>query len=185
MTDEQIINLYWERSESAIQETEKAYGSYFHAIAYRILYNEEDAKEIVNDTYLKAWNVIPPARPNPLKTFLGRITRQLSINRLEKNTAGKRGSGQYTAALEELAECTADRRASDPEERIALRDALNSFLWSQPVQARKIFVRRYWYMCSVAEIAEAFALGESKVKMQLLRTRRKLREHLEKEGFVV
>ena len=92
MTDEKIVELYWERSEEAIKETDKLYGRYFHYIAKEILQDEEDAKEIVNDTYLKAWNSIPPERPNPLKAFLGRITRQLSLNRLEQNKAQKRGA---------------------------------------------------------------------------------------------
>ena len=102
MTDERIVELYWQRSEKAIEETDKAYGRYFHYIAYGILHDDEDAKETVNDTYFKAWHTIPPQRPNPLKTFLGRITRQLSINRLEAANAQKRGGGQYTIALEEL-----------------------------------------------------------------------------------
>ena len=185
MTDEQIVELYWERSEEAISETQKAYGPYFHYIAFGILRNDEDAGEIVNDTYWKAWNIMPPQRPNPLKTFLGRITRQLSINRLEKNTALRRGGGQYEAVLDELAECTADERAADPEELVLLRDVLNRFLCQMPQESRRIFVQRYWYMCSVSEIAQDSGLKESKVKMQLLRSREKLREYLQKEGIAV
>jgi len=185
MTDEQIVDLYWARSEQAIWETQKAYGSYFCYIARGILRNEEDAEEIVNDTYMKAWYIMPPQRPNPLKTFLGRITRQLSINRLEKNTASKRGGGQYEAVLEELSECTADERAANPEELMILRDMLNRFLWELPEESRRIFVGRYWYMRPIAEIAKACGCGESKVKMQLKRSREKLREYLRKEGFAV
>ena len=126
MTDEKSVELYWERSEEAIKETDKQYGRYFHYIAKEILQDEEDAKEIVNDTYLKAWNSIPPERPNPLKAFLGRITRQLSLNRLEQNKAQKRGGGQYLLALDELAECLPSK---DEDLRIvpgvAMRESLN------------------------------------------------------------
>lgn len=185
MTDQQIVELYWERSEAAIWETQAAYEPYFHYIAWGILRNEEDVREVVNDTYLKAWQQIPPARPNPLKMFLGRITRQLAINRLEKNTAQKRGAGQYQLALEELSEYVSGQPLTDPEEQLALRDALNGFLLAQPALTRKIFVRRYWYMHSVAEIAAEFDLGESRVKMQLMRTRKRLAEYLQKEGFQI
>ena len=104
MTDEKIIELYLARAEAAIEETDRAYGRYFRSVAYGILWDEEDAEETVNDAYLKAWNIIPPERPNYLKAFLARITRQLSINRLEQNTAQKRGAGQYALILDELAE---------------------------------------------------------------------------------
>ena len=183
--DERIIALFWERSEEAIRETEKVYGRYLHYISYGILKNDEDAKETVNDVYLKAWNVIPPQRPNPLKAFLGRMARQLSINRLEERLAQKRGGGQYALALEELEECISHPHEEDPADGIALQDALNKFLRSLPREARRIFLRRYWYMQSVEEIAKALSVSESKVKSVLFRTRKKLKEHLKKEGFTV
>ena len=137
MTDEKIVELYWERSEEAIKETDKQYGRYFHYIAKEILQDEEDAKEVVNDTYLKAWNSIPPERPTPLKAFLGRITRQLSLNRLEQNKAQKRGGGQYIFALDELAECILDGNGSeDYASNIDLTDAINRFLRSLPIEQR-------------------------------------------------
>ncbi len=146
MTDEKIVELYGERSEEAIKETDKQYGRYFHYIAKEILQDEEDAKEIVNDTYLKAWNSIPPERPNPLKAFLGRITRQLSLNRLEQNKAQKRGGGQYLLALDELAECIPDGSGSeDLASNIDLTDAINRFLRSLPIEQRRVFIKRYWY----------------------------------------
>ena len=154
MTDEKIVELYWERSEEAIKETDKQYGRYFHNIAKEILQDEEDAKEIVNDTYLKAWNSIPPERPKPLKAFLGRITRQLSINRLERNKAQKRGGGQYLLALDELAECIPDSSGSkDFASDIDLSDTINRFLRGLPIEQRRVFIKRYWYMSSIADTA--------------------------------
>ena len=186
MTDQQILELYWARSEDAIAETDKLYGRYFLFIAREILRNEEDAKETVNDTYLKAWNIIPPQKPNPLKAFLGRITRQLSINRLELNTAKKRGGGQYTLALDELAECIPDGSSEEAlVSKIALTDALNRFLRELPTEQRQIFLLRYWYACSIQDIADAFYMGQSKVTSILFRVRNQLKEQLEKEGFAV
>ena len=183
MTDSSIVDLYWARSERAIEETDKLYGRYFHSIAYRILCDDEDSKEIVNDAYIKAWNNIPPERPNNLKAFLGRITRQLSINRLEKNLAKKRGEGQYVLALEELSECIAD---SDSYVNSAeLKNALNGFLRSLPDDARRVFIRRYWHMSSISEIACDFEMSESKVKSMLMRTRNKLKKYLLREGFSI
>ncbi len=184
MTDDKIVSLYWERAEAAIVHTQSKYHAYCLSIARRILGNREEAEEIVSDTYLKAWDTIPPARPKPLKTFLGCITRRLSINRLEQNTAQKRGGGVYSAALEELEACIPDSNSgADLEDTIALQEALNQFLRSLPEQTRNIFIRRYWYFCTVEEIARDYDLGQSRVKMTLLRTRNKLKEYLEREGF--
>ena len=183
MEDAQIVDLYWTRSESAIAETAEKYGRYCHAIAYNILHNDEDSEECVNDTYMKAWNAMPDARPRRLGAFLGRITRNLSLNRLEQLRAEKRGAGQISLALEELADCIP---ATDSAERIiddlALTNALNRFLTSLSAEKRIIFLRRYWYLSPVAEIAEDLALSESKVKMSLLRSRKELKLFLEKEG---
>ena len=186
MTDEMIVELYWQRDEQAIKETQAAYGSYIHYVAYAILRDERDAEEITNDTYLKVWNSIPPQRPKPLKAFLGRIARQLSINRAEYNTAEKRGGTQYPLALDELLECVADKDSlPDPADLIALTDTINAFLRALPTDARRMFIRRYWYMDSIKEIAVAFAASESRVKSTLARAREKLRKTLEKEGFDV
>lgn len=184
MTDNKIIELYWERSERAIEETDRVYGRYFRSVAYGILWDEEDAKETVNDTYLKAWNSIPPERPNYLKAFLARITRQLSINRLEQNTAKKRGAGQYELILDELAECIPDGD-EDIGDVAALRDTLNRFLRSLPSDARCVFIRRYWHTQPIAEIARAYGMSESKVKSILMRTRNKLKKILNEEGYIV
>ncbi|MBE6579078.1 MAG: sigma-70 family RNA polymerase sigma factor [Ruminococcaceae bacterium] len=184
MEDKQIVELYFARAESAVAETEKKYGRYCRYIAYRILENDEDAEESVNDTYLKAWNTMPPHRPQALKPYLGMLCRQISLDRYEMNHAGKR-FGQVSLALEELAECIPDGKNGDPGEGLALRDALNRFLYSLPEKTRKIFLRRYWYTSSIAEIASDFGMKESNVTVLLLRTRRKLKAFLQKEGFFV
>ncbi len=184
MTDNEIVALFWERNEQAIEETERLYGRYMHYIANEILHNDESAKEIVNDTYLKAWNSIPPERPSPLKAFLGRITRQLSLNRLEENRAQKRGGGQSVLALDELEECIPDRSAENEiGGRIDLCDSINRFLRRLPLEQRRIFIRRYWYMSTISDIAVSYRMSESKVLSMLFRLRKKLKEHLTKEGF--
>ena len=186
MDDKQIVELYWARSENAITKTAEKYGKYCHYIAFHILHNEEDSEECVNDTYLKAWDAIPPQRPSKLSTFLGKITRNLSLDRYRQFTAEKRGCGQATLVLEELEECVP---AADNVEQVVddmvLTDILNNFLGSQPAETRKIFMRRYWYLCSIKEIAADFRMSESKVKMTLLRSRNELKTLLEKEGVVL
>ena len=184
MEDKQIVNLYWERSETAISETAKKYGRYCHYIAYQILYSDEDAEEIVNDTYLKTWNTVPPNRPDPLKAYVGLLSNQLALDRYDAYHADKRGGGQLPLVLEELAECIPDLSdATEMGESIALRDALNRFLRSLPEKSRTIFVRRYWYVSSIAEIAQEYGMKESSVTVLLYRTRKKLKEFLHEEGF--
>ena len=183
MEDKQIVDLYWARSETAVAETEKKYGRYCHYIAYQILYNREDAEEVVNDTYLKAWNTIPPQCPDPLKPYVGMISRQLALDAYEARHTQKRG-GQVPLALDELAECIPDPDSrADIGESVALSDALDRFLWALPERTRNVFVRRYFYMSTVAEIARDFSMKESNVAMHLLRTRKKLAQFLKKEGF--
>ena len=183
MEDRQIVDLYLKRSEEAISETDKKYGRYCHYIAYRILENDEDAKEVVNDTYLKTWNTIPPNRPDRLKPYVGMISRQLSLDRYEEYHAQKR-SGQVSLVLEELAECIPDNDSgADIGESVALRDALGRFVRSLPDKTQSIFLQRYWYSCSMAEIAEGYGMRENSVTVLLHRTRKKLKAHLQKEGF--
>ncbi|MBQ7337566.1 MAG: sigma-70 family RNA polymerase sigma factor [Clostridia bacterium] len=183
MEDKQIVELYWARSETAISETEKKYGRYCHYIAYQVLYNDEDAKEVVNDTYLKAWNTIPPGRPDPLKPYVGTISRQLALDVYKEQHAQKRG-GQVPLVLDELSECIPENSGgADIGESVALSDALNRFIWALPGRTRNIFVRRYFYMSTVAQIAKDFSMKESNVTMHLLRTRKKLEQFLKKEGF--
>lgn len=184
MEDKKIVALYWDRSEDAISETANKYGRYCHYIAYSILQNDPDSEECVNDTYLRAWNAMPPKRPNSLQTFLGKITRNLSLNRYEMNTREKRGSGQIPLILDELQESVP---AVDSVEQIiddlALCELINRFVGTLSPKARKIFVRRYWYMSSVEEIAAEYGITESNVKVILFRTRNELKALMEKEGI--
>lgn len=183
MTEEEIIALYWQRNEDAIAETKNKYGRYCQVVAINVLGNGADVEEVFNDACFKAWNTIPPEKPDSLKAYLSRMTRQLAINRLEKQTAQKRGGGEYTLALEELEGCIGT--SDDPVEQIVLKDAMNAFLRSLPSQTRQIFALRYWHFYSVADIARHLGISPSKVKMQLLRSREKLRTHLHKEGILV
>ena len=186
MDDKQIVDLYWERSEAAISETAEKYGRYCEYIAFQILHNREDSEECVNDTYLKAWNSIPPHRPAVLKTFLGKLTRNLSLDRYEQSHAKKRRGGQLPLVLEEIQECVpAPNRTESIVEEIALTEILNRFLSTLPPEPRKIFMRRYWYFSSVKEIAADYGMSESGVKMSLHRSRNKLRKLLLEEGIAI
>ena len=186
MDDRQIIELFWARSERAISETDIKYGKLCHRIAYNILDNSQDSEECVSDTYLKVWSIIPPKRPVKLSAFLGKITRNLALNRYEKNTADKRGGGETTIALGELTECIPDPNALENliDNRL-LVDKLNEFLAGLQPEARKIFMRRYWEVCSIGEIAQIYGISESKVKVSLFTTRGKLRSFLEQEGIAL
>ena len=185
MKDDEIIALYFRRDEDAIRQTELAYGGKLYNLSYRLLWNREDAEESVSDTYLSAWNSIPPTRPAFLAAFLAKITRHISLDRWRKNAAGKRGGGETAVALEELEECISG--GSDPEAQLRakeLRGALNRFLDGLPQRERVLFVSRYWYLRSVKQMAEETGLSESSVKTQLFRTRGKLRRFLDKEGLL-
>lgn len=186
MNDQQILRLYFDRSEDAIAQTAAKYGAFCYTVAYQILRNAEDSEECVNDTYLKAWSVIPPHRPQKLAAFLGKITRNLSIDLYRRYTAEKRGGSEMALALDELEMCVPSRDSGwDHADRMALTDALNGFLETLPSQQRQIFMRRYWYVNSIKEIAQAYGLTESKVKMSLLRSRGQLKAMLEKEGVIL
>lgn len=181
MEDGQIIALYWQRNESAIQESQNKYGDYCSSIAYNVLHAREDAEECVNDTWLRAWNAMPPERPGRLAVFLGRITRNLAIDRYRRDRTQKNGGGQIELCLEELGECIGENRPI--EDRLALREAVNRFLQGLPEKSRRVFLLRYWYVMPVAEIARRSGLSEGAVKMSLLRVREKMKTELEQEGF--
>ena len=185
MEDSKIIDLYFQRSEQVIEQTDAKYGSYCFRIAYQILTNREDAEESVNDTYLAAWDAMPPHRPPLLSAFLGRITRNLSIDRWRSQNAEKRGKGEFPLCLDELAGCVSGEPGIEQKEiakeTVAL---LNRFLLEWPETERKVFLCRYWYMDSVQEISEAFGFSQTKVTTMLYRTRNKLRKALEKEGLL-
>ena len=184
MEDQKILDLYWQRNESAIAETEQKYGSYCRNIANNILHDTFDTEECVNDTWLQAWNSIPPARPNVFRLFLARITRNLSINRYEARQTQKRGAGQTSLVLDELAECLADHH--DVEriyEAKALGECIAQFVRNLPEREGNLFVRRYFYVESVSTIARRYGMTENHVMVILSRTRKKLKVHLEQEGY--
>lgn len=184
MDDSMIVELYWQRSEDAISETEKKYDGYCYRIAINILPNREDARECVNDTYLAAWNAIPPSRPGVLSTFLGKLTRRISIDRWRSLSAEKRGGSTVSIALEELHECIPG--GSDPAKELEakeLSEIINRFLWGIPQAERNVFLMRYFDLSSIWEICEKHGISESKAKSMLHRTRKKLRTYLQKEGY--
>ena len=184
MKDEAIIDLYWNRDEAAIAATADTYGNYCYAIAYNILFSNEDAEECVNDTWLNAWRSIPPQRPNRLSTYLGKITRNLSLNRYKLLTAQKRGRGQMELALSELGGCIpAHTDMEQIADEMILVNAIETFLRAQPRTERRIFVGRYWYLYPIRDLAAAHHMSESKVASLLYRMRVKLKVHLEKEGI--
>lgn len=186
MEDKEIVELFWSRSEDAIQEVAKKYEKYCYYIAYGILRSHEDAKECVNDTYYQVWNTIPPQRPSRLSTFMGKITRNLALNRWEYHNAEKRGRGEIPLVLEELQECIPNGNpVEEIVDRIHLEEVFNDFLAGLSKKKRMIFLRRYWYLSSIKEIATDFGMSESKVKMMLLRLRKDFRDFLEKEGVQV
>lgn len=185
MNDDKIVDLYWARSEQAIAETSEKYGKYCYGIAYNILTDAEDAEESVNDTYLGAWNSIPPHRPSILATFLGKLTRRISIDRWRKRSAAKRG-GELALALEELNECiSSHQNVEDSVTAAELEKRINAFVNALPDAERRVFLCRYWYLDSVSAICRQFGYSPSKVKVMLHRTRKALRTCLEKEGYLV
>ncbi len=185
MDDKLIVDLYWNRSEQAISETDRKYGRFCYRIAYNVLANREDAEESVNDTYLAVWNALPPHRPSVLTAFLGKLTRRISINRWYSLTAYKRGGNQVKLVLDELAEC--ESGSPSPEEVTIGKEAcalLNRFLDTLPETQRKVFIRRYFLLDPVADIAQSFQFSEAKITSMLHRTRKKLKQQFEKEGYL-
>ena len=172
MEDSRIIEMYWQRDEQALTLTRRKYGAYCHAIALQILHNREDAAECENDTYLRAWNAMPPDRPHGLRAYLGAITRRLSLDRWRERKSQKRGGGEVALSLEELGECV-----SHPDtvpaavETGEVSAILSDFLRSLPSAECDLFLRRYWYFDSLAQIGKGFGLSQSAVKMRLLRLR--------------
>ncbi len=185
MDDKELLALFAARSERAIAETEQKYGGLCRKLAQRILESYEDAEECVNDALLNAWNTIPPEQPDSLAAYLNVLTRNLALNRLKAQNRFKRSGGQIPAVLDELEECIPAAESVEAEyDRRSFLAALERFLDTLPHDARVIFVRRYWYMNSCREIADAYRMSESKVRVSLMRTRRKLKAFLEKEDAI-
>lgn len=185
MEDAKIVALYWARSENAIDETAAKYGRYCFAIANNILADAEDANESVNDTFLSAWNSIPPHRPAVLSTFLGKLTRRIAIDKWRARSAQKRGGGEIVLALDELSDCVP--AAESVERRVEMAELIgriNCFVKALPAAERRVFVCRYWYLDPISVICRETGFSEGKVKMMLLRTRNHLRTYLEKEEFL-
>lgn len=185
MEDSQIVDLYWERNEQAIRAAASKYGGYCYSIAYNILRSREDADESVNDIYLGAWNAMPPHRLNCLRTFLGKITRRVSLKKWRDEHRDKRGGDEVSLALEELSECIPSN-ASVEESVIAgeLSARINRFVGTLAPTERQVFLCRYWYLDSIDKISADLCFGKSKVKSMLRRTRARLRADLEKEGVL-
>ena len=184
MEDSRIVELYWQKNADAIKETDSKYGAYCFAIADNILHNKEDSEECVNDTWLNAWNAMPPQKPTKLQMFLAKITRNISFNRFNARSAEKRGGGEIVLVLDELAECLASESdvASEFEAR-ELGRCIRSFVRSLPEREGNVFLRRYFFTDSVAQIARKYGLTENNVMVILSRTRTKLKTYLIKEGF--
>ncbi len=184
MEDEAIYELYFQRNEDAIIKTHEKYGAWCGGVAMRILNRREDAEECLADTYLRTWNNIPPQKPRSFCAWLGRLTRNLALSRYRNYTAEKRGGGQTALALEELSECVSGtERAEDGLEAKTVTEAINKFLAELPENHRMIFLRRYWHMASIAEIAKAYGLTEGQVTSSLFRSRKKLKALLLQEGI--
>lgn len=185
MDDSKIIELFFSRSEDAIIHCKTKYEKYCHSIAYNILHNQEDSDECLNDTWLSAWDTIPPAKPLVLSTYLGKITRNHALDRYRNYTAKKRNGNQTTIVLEELSECISSGQNIEDEiiNKNEIIQIFDSFLDELSSNARIIFLQRYWYMMSVKDIAHNNNLSQSAVKMSLLRSRECLKQRLVKEEY--
>jgi RNA polymerase sigma-70 factor (ECF subfamily) len=181
MDDKQIVELFWERSEDAIAETDRKYGRYILFIAKNVLSDDEDAREVQNDTYLRTWDSIPPERPTALRAYVGAICRNLALSRYRRKYAEKR-QGCVDIAIDELADCLPDESDGDRVASEMIADALNRFVAELSARDRRIFVQRYWYMCSTDEIARENSMNKNTVVTILYRTRNELKAFLEKEG---
>lgn len=184
MEDAAIVELYWQRSDQAIAETEQKYGRYCRSIAGRICRRAEDAEECVSDTWFRAWNLMPDKRPSRLSVFLGTITRSLALDRIKAETRQKRGGGETDLALDELTECLPG--GEDPARVVEdqeLEAALGRFVAGLPEEEKRAFVLRYWHLLPLEEIARRLRISSGKTKSMLFRTRKKLRSYLQKEGY--
>lgn len=184
MEDLKIIELFFERNEKAIEETEKKYGRICFKIAHNILGRYEDAEECVNDTYLTVWDKIPPARPNNFTAFICKITRNLSLKKLDYNNALKRAP-EALVSLSELEETLPDKSFAPDVSDEKLGALISKFLLKEKTSARNVFIRRYWFLDSISDIAELYSFSESKVKNMLYHTRNKLKIFLQKEGIEI
>ncbi|MBE6946463.1 MAG: sigma-70 family RNA polymerase sigma factor [Ruminococcaceae bacterium] len=183
MNDETIVELYWQRQERAITETQKKYGPYLHQIANNILQNREDSQESVNDTYLAAWNSIPPHRPQILRAYLVKLIRRIAIDCYRKRNRDRRKDDQYALSLDELSDCIPSNSTQEALDEKLLAEAIGQYLRTLPKMSRVAFVGRYYYLDSLREVADYCHMTESKLKSLLFRLRKGLRDYLIKEGY--
>lgn len=184
MDDKEIVELYWQRNEQAIKETADKYGAYCRKISLNILSDLSDSEENVNDAYMQAWLSIPPHKPDSLMAFLGKLTRNLALNRYKAINAKKRLWNQFAISLDELSDCTPSNIMVEQEAEIAeLGKSISSFLYSQKEDIRNVFICRYFYCDSVKEISDRFGYSQSKIKSMLMRARIRLKSYLKKEGY--
>ena len=185
MEDREIVGLFLARSEDALAESRRKYGALCRSVALGVLGNAEDAEEAVSDALLRAWNSIPPNEPDALDAYLAKLTRRAAVDRLRHDRAGRRWGGEAALALEELRDAVpGGGSAEEALEASELAAVIARFLRAQPETASKVFLRRYWYVEPVSEIAASLGWSESRVKSLLFRTRKSLRRHLEKEGYL-
>ena len=186
MTDKKIVELYFARSEDAISETDRKYGSYIRGLAMSVLGNVQDSEECVNDAYMRLWETIPPQKPDKLGAFAARIVRNIALNTVTRLSALKRGGGDSSTPFDEIADCLPSAESTEHTvENRELARILERFLGTLGREKQLIFMKRYWYFESVPEIAAEMNISESKVKMSLKRTRDRLREFLGKEGVEI
>ena len=186
LEDKEIVQLYWNRDEKAIEATQTKYGNYCNSIAFNIINNQEDAEECVNEAYLKTWNSIPPNKPNSLRTYVGKLVRNVTFDLYRKKTAIKRGSGQIDIVLNELGECVCEQSNPETElEKKQLENDINIFLDTLSKEKKAIFLRRYWYSESVSDIAKRYGMSENSVSVKLNRIRNKFKNYLLERGHVL
>ena len=184
LSDEQIVELYWQREEKAISETDTKYGKYLYTIAYNIVHNRSDCEECLNDTYLGTWNSIPPAKPTAFRAFLSRIMRNIAVDKYRKASASKRIPSELVISMEELDECMVCDTSYDEEQAVAdLVRVLNDYLRNISDRDSLVFICRYYYSDKISQIARMLNLSERTIQRELARIREELRERLAKEGI--
>lgn len=184
MKDEQIVELFWKRSEDAVSETQSKYKKYCSYISRNILGNDQDVEECVNEVLNAAWNSIPPQKPSNLQAYIGKLTREISISRWRENHAAKRYASEFSVSIDEIEEIAVDDDFTENVEKEQVSKSISDFLRSLPETDRNMMIRRYWYGDSIRSICERYQFSEGKVKVQLQRTREKLKKHLKKEGWI-
>lgn len=185
LDDKELIGLYFDRNEQAVAETQRKFGGYLYTIAHNILGSVQDAEECVNDVLMRLWDHIPPANPENVYAYFASVARSVATKRYKMKHAQKRGGGETTLVLDELHDCCTDPDTVEQHiDRMALQETITEFLETLKPEQQTIFVQRYWYVCPIEDIAEDLGISRSKVSVTLMRTRQKLRKHLEQEGFL-